>query len=64
MSCSNRGVKNVDIKDTKRYLVSPESAMFCAHLSHFGMLKPLLILTLLTIISRYQLYCNFDNNQY
>ena len=29
----------VDVEDTKRHLVvSPESAMFCAHLSHFGML--------------------------
>ena len=27
---------DLDVKGTKRNLVSPESAMFCAHLSHFG----------------------------
>ena len=31
-------VKDFDVKDTKRDLVSPESAMFFAHLSHFDML--------------------------
>ena len=38
-----RGVKDIDaedidVEDTKRNLLSPESAMFCAPLSHFGML--------------------------
>lgn len=33
-----QGVKDVDVEDTKHNLVSPESAMFSAHLSHFGML--------------------------
>ena len=31
-------VNDVDVEDTKRDLVSLKSAMFCAHLSHFGML--------------------------
>ena len=61
---------NLDVEETKHDLVSPELAMFCAHLSHFGyavqllpergfsyracdeeMSKPLLVLTLLKIIS-------------
>ena len=33
----NEDVKIIDVEDTKRNLVSPVSAMFCAHLSHFGM---------------------------
>ena len=28
--------KDLDVEETKRDLVSPESAMFCTHLSHFG----------------------------
>ena len=39
MSCSNMQIRRMDIevKDTKCDLVmSPESAMFCAHLSNFG----------------------------
>ena len=33
----NHGIKDVD-EDAKHGLVSLESAMFCAHLSHFGTL--------------------------
>ena len=32
----------IDVKETKRNLVSPESAMLCTHLSHFGYAVPLL----------------------
>ena len=36
---NERDVKlDLDVDETKHYLVSPESAIFCAHRSHFGML--------------------------
>ena len=70
---------DLDVKETKRDLVSPESAMFCTRLSHFGYAvqllpergfsyracdeetsKPLLVLTLFKIISRYQWYISLS----
>ena len=66
-------------KRRKAVWCQPESAMFCAHLSHSGytvqllqergfsykacdeeMPKPLLVLTLLKIISRYQWYISLS----
>ena len=36
-SASTTDFLHLDVdEETKRNLVSPESAMFCAHLSHFG----------------------------
>ena len=33
---ANGTSSGLDVKETKRSLESPESAMVCAHLSHFG----------------------------
>ena len=41
-SICKQGVKDVDVKDTKCDVVSPESPMFCADLFSFWYLVPLL----------------------
>ena len=76
---ANEMSSDLTLKRRNTIWCQPESAMFCAHLSHFGhavhllprrqfsyragdeeMPKPLLVLTLLKIISRYQWYISLS----